>query len=52
MNIVKQIVKAAQEDLKIKNSNTINGINQLSILNVFLLNLLLYCLLINLFVFR
>jgi len=25
MNIVKQIVKAAQEDLKIKNSNTANG---------------------------
>jgi hypothetical protein len=31
MNIVKQIVKAAQEDLKIKNSNTTNGINILPI---------------------
>jgi len=28
MNIVKQIVKAAQEDLKIKNSSTANGNGQ------------------------
>lgn len=34
MNIVKQIVKAAQEDLKIKNANTINGINKL-LINMF-----------------
>lgn len=28
MNIVQQIVKAAQEDIRIKNSNTDNGIDK------------------------
>lgn len=44
MNIVKQIIKAAQEDLKIKNLNTANGNKQLPILNIFLFSLLLYSL--------
>jgi len=39
MNIVKQIVKAAQEDLKIKNSNTANGNRQLPILYIFFFSL-------------
>jgi len=49
MNIVKQIVKAAQEDLKIKNSITANGNRQLSILYLFFFTLLVFYLLINLF---
>lgn len=39
MNIVKQIVKAAQEDLKIKNSSTANGKRQLPICIYFFFSL-------------